>query len=333
MWTHYMTAVENDGDLIIWAANRYLFVYNQSTKDLIVKRNDKHTGPIRSISRYNGKTVTGGDDKKIILWNENWEPIFEHTAQKKVTKVIQLDDCAVYADRYGDVYELKDGKERLLLGHLAIVSEMKMVENNRYIVTADNNNQIRISRYPQSYVLSAICHGHDGHITKLLSRNDSELISISSDHTLRIWDIVTGDEKQQIALRADGLPIDAVMVGSTITLLYQNDLKLQRIDLEKGTVEDDKTLSENAVCLVSPTRYINTKGHLKSTDEPELDIFNGLDEEIETITFEGDRNDDGGANDDGDRDLSPGAKKRKTNKKERKLQNAAGTSTTQTAME
>jgi len=274
--SHYFSPVHQKGDVVVWAADRYLFAYDLVKKEFLVERNDHHEASIRSISSCNGKWVTGGDDKKVVSWDASWKPT-THTSQKKITAVLQLEDRILFADKYGDVWALENGNATVLLGHLAIITQMALVENGKFLVTADNCDKIRISRYPEVYVIHAFCLGHSNIITKVLASTGS-FVTLSTDMTLRIWDM-SGEEQKSIKLPADASPCDGLITadGDHCLVLFQDTDKLHRINLTTGAVEEGAPLPSKAQALVSETMYISTTGHLKSLTDPSLDVFSGED--------------------------------------------------------
>lgn len=268
----------------MWAAERYLFAYNLAKKEFVVERNALHEAQIRSISSRNGKWATGGDDKKVVSWDASWEPT-TYVSQKKITAVLQLEDGILFADRYGDVYKLENNNASLLLGHLAIITQMVLVDNDRFLVTADNTDKIRISRYPDVYVIRAFALGHSNIITKVLPSTGG-FVTLSTDKTLRIWDL-DGDEKKCVALPVDASPCHGIRTadGDHCFVLLQDSDKLQKIDLTTGAVQEGGTLPSKAQALVSDTMYISTSGHLKSIADATLDVFSGDDVEPITVNF------------------------------------------------
>ncbi|KAF4594784.1 hypothetical protein GQ602_000397 [Ophiocordyceps camponoti-floridani] len=82
----------------------------------------------------------------------------------------------------------------LLLGHVSMLTALVLIESlegPRYIVTADRDEHIRISRYaPQAHVIEAFCLGHTSFVNTLVvpdGRHDV-LISGGGDEDLFVWD-------------------------------------------------------------------------------------------------------------------------------------------------
>ncbi|KAF5619670.1 tRNA (guanine-N(7)-)-methyltransferase subunit trm82 [Fusarium sp. NRRL 52700] len=81
----------------------------------------------------------------------------------------------------------------LLLGHVSMLTALVIGESEgrRYILTADRDEHIRVSRYlPQSHVIEGFCFGHTEFISSMVipaSRGDV-LVSGGGDEDLFVWD-------------------------------------------------------------------------------------------------------------------------------------------------
>jgi len=274
--SHPLSPVVREGDVIGWAAGRFFFVADVGEKKFLLERNDVHEAPIRCISTRNGRWATAGDDKKVISWS-SWQPTV-FVAQKKVTAVIQLEDRILFADRYGDVYSLQNQEASLLLGHLAIITQMILIANDTFLVTADNNDKIRVSRYPECYAIHSFCLGHTQHVIKLLPYAGG-FISLGADQTLRVWSL-DGKQKRSFSIEA----CEAVIQGDECCVLHNNQEEIQRINLTTGETLASVALPLKAQALLSDTIYISTTGHLESTTG-DLSMFSGEDVETPLVHF------------------------------------------------
>lgn len=70
----------------------------------------------------------------------------------------------------------------------------------RVIITADRDEHIRISRYPQSHVIENFCLGHTGFVASICvpEGKPGMLISASGDGSLKVWDWEQGKCRQTI---------------------------------------------------------------------------------------------------------------------------------------
>jgi tRNA (guanine-N(7)-)-methyltransferase subunit TRM82 len=48
----------------------------------------------------------------------------------------------------------------LILGHASLLTSFVLTEDERYIISADRDEHIRVSWYPQGYVIEMFCLGH-----------------------------------------------------------------------------------------------------------------------------------------------------------------------------
>ncbi len=73
------------------------------------------------------------------------------------------------ADKSGDVYEFSvrdDGPGRLLLGHLSMLLGVALSRDEKYIITCDRDEKIRVSHYPNAYSIHNYCLGHKDFVTR-----------------------------------------------------------------------------------------------------------------------------------------------------------------------
>ncbi|CAO3629296.1 unnamed protein product [Mucor hiemalis] len=117
----------------------------------------------------------------------------------------------VAADKFGDVYrhDLKDDtpvsedKQAPILGHVSMVTDMLMTPDDKYVITSDRDEHIRVSRYPNGYNIECFCLGHTDVVTviSLLPWNESVLVSSGGDGTIRLWDYLKGTQIQLLDLK------------------------------------------------------------------------------------------------------------------------------------
>jgi tRNA (guanine-N(7)-)-methyltransferase subunit TRM82 len=48
----------------------------------------------------------------------------------------------------------------LILGHTSLLTSFILSEDEKYIITSDRDEHIRVSWYPQGYNIEAFCLGH-----------------------------------------------------------------------------------------------------------------------------------------------------------------------------
>lgn len=113
---------------------------------------------------------------------------------------------------------------KLLLGHVSMLLSLAAItmpppptdaggKERTYILTADRDEHIRVSRYPQSYVIHCFCLGHTNFVNALLlpSWAPHTLLSAGGDISLMLWDWRQGLLLQEIDLAG---PLQSVVGDS-----------------------------------------------------------------------------------------------------------------------
>jgi tRNA (guanine-N(7)-)-methyltransferase subunit TRM82 len=89
-------------------------------------------------------------------------------------------------------------EHQLLLGHVSLLTDVACVslpldasssQKRSYILTADRDEHIRVSRYPQAHIIENYCLGHTGFVSKLCIPHwaPEYLISGGGDDDLLVW--------------------------------------------------------------------------------------------------------------------------------------------------
>ncbi|OAA43220.1 tRNA methyltransferase [Metarhizium rileyi] len=120
----------------------------------------------------------------------------------------------------------------LLLGHVSMLTSLAVTEiqGRTYIVTADRDEHIRVSRYmPQAHVIEGFCLGHKDFISDMTTplRREDILISGGGDEELFIWDWRAGrilHKTNLLALAREIAPqTTRVAVSALTSLVYPED--------------------------------------------------------------------------------------------------------------
>ncbi|KAG0635801.1 hypothetical protein HOY80DRAFT_416346 [Tuber brumale] len=167
------------------------------------------------------------------------------------------DNTILVADKFGDVYSLplllppepapavppattpKDSESKrhrteithdlpfahkLLLGHVSMLTDLLSVttttqegQKRKYIITADRDEHIRVSRYPQSWVIEGFCLGHTAFVSRLLVPGwaPQEMLSGGGDGWLGRWRWVDGKclQRIEVARALEGVVGKRVVCG------------------------------------------------------------------------------------------------------------------------
>ncbi|KAL5121206.1 tRNA (guanine-N(7)-)-methyltransferase non-catalytic subunit trm82 [Pleosporales sp. CAS-2024a] len=82
-------------------------------------------------------------------------------------------------------------KHNLLLGHVSMLTDVAFakVGKKSYIITADRDEHIRISRgVPQAHVIEGFCLGHEEFVSRLCITRSGLLVSGGGDAHVFVWD-------------------------------------------------------------------------------------------------------------------------------------------------
>uniref|UniRef100_A0A1I8M677 Uncharacterized protein n=1 Tax=Musca domestica TaxID=7370 RepID=A0A1I8M677_MUSDO len=114
-------------------------------------------------------------------------------------------------DKTGDCYEYScedfEAAPKILLGHLSIVYDVLWSRDEKYIVTCDRDDKIRVTNYPETAEIHTYCLGHKEFVAGVTLLNDDTLVSISGDKTLKIWNYKEGKEVKSLELPAPGIKL------------------------------------------------------------------------------------------------------------------------------
>ncbi|XP_073832608.1 tRNA (guanine-N(7)-)-methyltransferase non-catalytic subunit wuho [Musca autumnalis] len=114
-------------------------------------------------------------------------------------------------DKTGDCYEYScvnfEAAPKILLGHLSIVYDVLWSADEKYIVTCDRDDKIRVTNYPETAEIHTYCLGHKEFVAGMVFLNDNTLLSVSGDKTLKVWNYKEGKELKSVELPAPGIKL------------------------------------------------------------------------------------------------------------------------------
>ncbi|XP_014870527.1 tRNA (guanine-N(7)-)-methyltransferase non-catalytic subunit wdr4 [Poecilia latipinna] len=154
-----------------------------------------------------GKLVAITDDtKRLILFQcePSWLCISIRWVARRCTSLAfsQAEDELLVADKSGDVYSFsvvepeKDGE--LKMGHLSMLLAVTISADDQYIITADRDEKIRVSRRRSPYDIQSYCLGHHQFVSTLEipTSHPHWLLSGSGDGTVKLWEFESGRKLQ-----------------------------------------------------------------------------------------------------------------------------------------
>lgn len=99
-------------------------------------------------------------------------------------------------DKSCDVYKynLETGECNLLFGHISMLLEMKICPQEKFILTCDRDEKIRVTNYPSVYNIQTFLLGHTEFVNTCTFINNNQVVSGSGDSTIKLWEIINGKE-------------------------------------------------------------------------------------------------------------------------------------------
>ncbi|KAK2733963.1 tRNA (guanine-N(7)-)-methyltransferase non-catalytic subunit trm82 [Myotisia sp. PD_48] len=137
-----------------------------------------------------------------------------HTKKNLISLEQQLRSTSMKPEKTGPLFEYS-----LLLGHVSMLTDIAHVvlPNSRsYILTADRDEHIRVSRGPpQAHIIHGYCLGHTSFVSKLcVPRWAPELlISGGGDDHVIIWDWIEGQIIHRLPLQLNSRKSDIAVSG------------------------------------------------------------------------------------------------------------------------
>lgn len=151
------------------------------------------------------------DSKRLVLLQREptWTVRSVRWLARRCTSLVfsHSEDRLLVADKSGDVYSLSVKEPlqepELQLGHLSMVLDVTVSQDDRFIVTCDRDEKIRVSLTHSPYNIQSFCLGHQQFVSALLtlSGRPHTLLSGSGDGTVRVWNMETGHSLQTVQLR------------------------------------------------------------------------------------------------------------------------------------
>ncbi|THG97223.1 hypothetical protein EW026_g4740 [Hermanssonia centrifuga] len=182
------------------------------------------SGPVRCSTVDRGFTyvVTSGEDKKLKVWEvDGLKLLSERELPKKPTeiRVTQDGQTIVVSDKFGDIFSyplhLDPSLERtesegntgttkrgtlashenpsngtLILGHTSLLTSFVLTSDEQFVISADRDEHVRVSWFPQGYVIERYCLGHEKFVSAIHvpSFAPSQLVTGGGDPVLKLWD-------------------------------------------------------------------------------------------------------------------------------------------------
>lgn len=139
--------------------------------------------------------------KLLSIWNtEDWSLVDNKTLAKHATDIVftPKTDVIVVGDKKGDVYAFEEHPVRVL-GHSSMILDICFCSDEKFIITCDSDEKVRVSHYPNGKNILYYMMGHEAYVSGVCMLNNF-ILSGSGDSTLRLWDFRNGELLDKLTL-------------------------------------------------------------------------------------------------------------------------------------
>ncbi|KAJ7696446.1 WD40-repeat-containing domain protein [Mycena rosella] len=182
-------------------------------------------GPIRvaALDSTGTHLATSADDKQLRLWRlDGLALLNERELPKKPTGLAFTRDgqTILASDKFGDIFSYaltpppqtpaqknaalasheNPSGGALVLGHASFLTAFLLAPDEKFIVTADRDEHVRVSWFPQGYTIETYCLGHQKFVSALCLPPfaPDTLVSGGGDPMLKVWDWLRGTLVREI---------------------------------------------------------------------------------------------------------------------------------------
>lgn len=268
-----MTLVRQSSTELVICAKNSLIVYNFSTRNNRIvtlpdvkslakgnnsRSSDKHeedTITTATFSKDERYFIVSTFKKQLIVYNHNFDVFNKFILKRGASrlKCTKNNENIIVADKTGEVYVYNltdDGSEpTLLLGHLSMLLDILVTPCNKYIITCDRDEKIRVSCYPNSYNIVNYCLGHKEFVTNVELVNNV-LLSSSGDGTVRFWDFVNGTQ-------INFIDTNKYLTNSDLLHSFCKEMKEEKCEVYNLPITDMQVLRTNERVHIAVTLYMS----------------------------------------------------------------------------
>lgn len=180
--------------------------------------------------------------KYLSIWNtSDWSLIANRTLAKHATVIAFAPEtiAIVVGDKKGDVYAFKgrieDGDAVVfddvpvrVLGHSSMVLDVCFGKDEKFIVTCDSDEKVRVSHYPNGKNILHYLMGHEAYVSGVCVLNGF-ILSGSGDGTLRLWNSDGGALLNKLALSAPIQNVVEFKGTAAVQLFNSNELHIIKV--------------------------------------------------------------------------------------------------------
>ncbi|KAK6745123.1 hypothetical protein RB195_011686 [Necator americanus] len=148
-----------------------------------------------------------------------------------------------------------------LTSAISMVLDVAISHDGRFLLAADRDEKIRVSRYPQAFVVQSFCLGHSAYVSSV-AVHGHRVFSTGGDSIVHEWNIETGksvaksDKLDEVPVRRICLlPKDekfniVAISGNKLHILNEKLQEIRSVDASSA-IMDVSVLEENVYCVSS----------------------------------------------------------------------------------
>nr|XP_058920786.1 tRNA (guanine-N(7)-)-methyltransferase non-catalytic subunit WDR4 isoform X3 [Kogia breviceps] len=151
------------------------------------------------------------DSKRLILFRTKpWQCLSVRTVVRRCTALTftASEEKVLVADKSGDVYSFSvlepHGNGKLELGHLSMLLDVAVSPDDRYVLTADRDEKIRVSWAAAPHNIESFCLGHTEFVSRIFVVPDHPELLLSSSGRFAASRITYWRQEGCVALLCDG---------------------------------------------------------------------------------------------------------------------------------
>ena len=202
--TNWLAISLRNGAAIVFNLNefeqwQYLHTDEPVKKQQTEENDEENSSDLnRNLIRFspNGQRLAvNGQNKQIYIYVPStttfWTLQRIISVKKRASALDLTDEVLLIADKSGDVYKVDLSLERTdpqitltaddcLMGHLSMLLDIAFVHPSS-ILTADRDEKIRLSYYPNAYNIQGYCLGHTEFVSHVKPIDHQHILSASGD--------------------------------------------------------------------------------------------------------------------------------------------------------